>query len=84
MYMHKYINTHVHIYIYTYVHIYIYIYIHIYKYMYNYKFFLRADEKSEHRSLANDMESRHKIKYLSSEKVKHTECSLHLKQLHCL
>ena len=33
-------------------------------------FFLRADEESEHRSLANDMKSRHTIAYLSIEKVR--------------
>ena len=32
----------------------------------------------------NQDESRHKTAYLSSEKLRHTEYSLHLKQLNCL
>ena len=41
-------------------------------------------KKSEHRSLANEMAPRHKTEYLSIERVKHTEYSLHVKQLICL
>ena len=47
-------------------------------------FFVRAYEESEHRSLANDMQSRHKIAYLSIDKVRHTEYTLHLNNLSCL